>query len=168
MGIKLVKTLLLALLTFLSSASAWAGSECYSPAEIEAEHTLRLHSQLMVITVTCHQGSHGENLTDAYTGFTKRNISALHKAEHTMTRYYDENGGGGVDRLDRLRTRLANEFGQQIADMAAQPYCDEYRDKVVTLARASSGDVTSEVQRMSAVATPYVQPCKSGRVAARP
>lgn len=136
-----------------------AEQACYSPAELEAEHLLRLHSELMVITVTCRQSSDGESLVPAYTGFTNRNISALHRAEHTMMDYYESHGGNGEDRLDRLRTKLGNEFGQKIADMSSQPFCDAYRDKVLEFYRASSGEVQGEVLRMEASQKSYIEPC---------
>jgi hypothetical protein len=143
----------------MSIGSAMAGSACYSPAELEAEHLLRLHSELMVITVTCRQSSDGDSLVPAYTGFTKHNISALHEAEQIMTNYYESHGGDGEDRLDKLRTKLANEFGQKIANMSSQPFCDAYRDKVVDFYHASAGDVATEVQRMDVAEKSYIEPC---------
>jgi hypothetical protein len=146
---------------FLLSAAlpALAVSACYTPAELHAEHLLRLHSELMVITVTCHVGSQNEDLVSAYTGFTKNHISALHEAENTMSSYYSQHGGHGQDKLDKLRTKLGNEFGQKIADMSAQPFCDAYRDKVLAFYRASPADVQGEVQRMEASDTSYIEPC---------
>ena len=52
----------LLLIIMFFSAPAFAASACYSPAELQAEHLLRLHSELMVITVTCRTGSQGEDL----------------------------------------------------------------------------------------------------------
>lgn len=151
----------LSVYALLVAAPALAAPACYSPAELEAEQLLRLHSELMVITVTCRVGSGGESLTTAYTGFTNRNISALHQAERAMVNYYDEHGGQGQDRLDKLRTKLANEYGQKIADMSAQPFCDAYRDKVLTFNAAASADVQAEVTRMEAVERSYAAPCES-------
>src|SRR5262249_42208026 len=132
----------------LAAVPAFGASSCYSPIEMEAEHMLRLHSELMVITVTCKVGSQGENLVAAYTDFTKTHIKELHEAEQVMTRYYDSHGGDGQDRLDRLRTKLGNEFGQKIADLSSQPFCDAYRDKVVRFSDVSDTELTDEVARM--------------------
>jgi len=137
-----------------------AAARCYSPAEIEAEQLLRLHSELMVITVTCRTASRGQDLVSAYTGFTKANIAALHAAEQTMIEYYKKAyGGKGVDKLDRLRTLLANEFGQEIASTSAQAFCDRKRDKVIAMQRADSGALRGEVMAISAHT--YDPPCSS-------
>jgi hypothetical protein len=142
------------------ASPVWAGPMCYSPAEMQAEHLLRLHSELMVITVTCHVGSQGQDLVSAYTGFTKRNINELHGAEKVMANYYDNNGGHGQDRLDKLRTILANEFGQKIVTMGtAQAFCDAYRDKVLTFASATPADVQNEIERMQVTYKAYADPC---------
>jgi hypothetical protein len=147
-------------MTFLFMTNfALAEPACYSPAELEAEHLLRLHSELMVITVTCHVGSQGEDLVAAYTGFTKTHIKELREAEQTMTSYYENHGGDGEDKLDRLRTKLANEFGQKIADLSSQPFCDAYRDKVLAFERASNADLLNEVERMEIADKPYIEPC---------
>lgn len=138
---------------------------CYSPLEVQAEELLRLHSELMVITVTCHQGSSGENLVPAYTSFTRDNIEDLHKAEGIMKAYYkSRHSGDGIAQLDALRTRLGNEYGQMIADMSAPTYCDLYRDKVVALSRNIPGQIENEVQRMTAEVRTLAPPCKGSRI----
>ncbi len=68
-------------LALFFAAPAMAAQQCYSSAEVEAEQLLRLHSELMVITVTCHTGSRGENLVPAYTTFTQEHLAALHNAD---------------------------------------------------------------------------------------
>jgi hypothetical protein len=144
---------------FFATSFALAAPACYSPAELEAEHLLRLHSELMVITVTCHVGSQGEDLVAAYTGFTNTHIKQLHEAEQTMTKYYNGQGRDGEEQLDKLRTKLANEFGQKIADLSAQPFCDAYRDKVVAFSTATNSDLLNEVERMEIADKSYIEPC---------
>ena len=145
----------------LSAVPAFAVGACYTPPELTAEHLLRLHSELMVITVTCHTGSQGEDLVVAYTGFTHKNIRALHDAEATLIRFYKNNyGGSGVDRLDKLRTKLANEYGQKIADMSAPAYCARYRDKVLVMRTVSPPRLEDEVKHMTLVEKSYAYLCK--------
>jgi len=155
---------------FLAGIAAWiilafatpalADKACYSPAELEAEQLLRLHSELMVITVTCHTGSQGEDLVSAYTTFTKFNIKKLHDAEQTMMRYYEAHGdSNGTEQLDKLRTKLGNEYGQKIADISAPMYCKEYRDKVLTYCHILPNQLGDEVQRMCVAERSYVPPC---------
>jgi len=144
------------------ASPAFAGGECYSSAELRAEQLLRLHSELMVITVTCRQGSQGENLVPAYTGFTHTNINVLHDAEQTMMNYYSNtHGGDGIEQLDSLRTRLGNESGQEIADMSAPVYCSKYRDKVLSFYQGDSTQIVSEVQRMVVAEKSYGHLCPS-------
>jgi hypothetical protein len=135
-GIRFALVVFACLLTL--PLEVYAGGRCYSPAEVEAEQVIRLHSELMVITVTCHYSSQGQDLVRAYTDFTRVNIRQLHDAEQTMAAYYKKAyGGNGVDRLDRLRTLLANEYGQEIASSSAPAFCAERRDKVVQLSGAA-------------------------------
>jgi hypothetical protein len=144
----------------LTALPAFAAPACYKPAEMDAEQLLRLHSELMVITVTCKVGSRNEDLVPAYTGFTSHNITALHAAEHTMIRWFEAHGGHGQDRLDRLRTTLGNEYGQRIADSSAQKYCDVYRDKVLEYYGAPPAAINDEVHRMVMSERPYTAACK--------
>lgn len=128
------KLLLTLILTSCLSSPAFAAGRCYSAQEAGAEQILRLHSELMVITVTCKQGSTGRDLVRAYTGFTQRNIEPIKDAEQTMIRFYEKAyGGKGVSRLDTLRTKLANEFGQESADISAPVFCAQRRDKVLSM-----------------------------------
>ena len=139
---------------------AFAAGACYTPAQQQAEQLLRLHSELMVITVTCRTGSNGEPLPAAYGDFTKKNINVLHDAEQTMIAYYKANTKGNPqDHLDRLRTILGNEFGQKDADMSAPAFCGMYRDRVLQFDGASPADVQNEVQRMEIAERSYVKPC---------
>jgi hypothetical protein len=160
--------ILVAALGFFS-VPAFAAPACYSPAQAQAEQLLRLHSELMVITVTCRQGSGGQDLPSAYGDFTKKNIGVLHDAEQTMISYYKANAkGNALDHLDRLRTILGNEFGQKAADMSAPAFCASYRDKVLQFDQASPADVQNEVQHMEIVERSYVKPCSTaGTVVAK-
>ena len=140
---------------------ATAAPHCYSPEQAAAEQMLRLHSELMVITVTCRQSSRGQDLVRAYTGFTNKHLSVIKQAETTLTDYYKQTyGGDGVSRLDKLRTQLGNEFGQQIAAQSAPQFCAQRRDKVVALANSPYSAINQELLRLAATRT-YEQPCAS-------
>lgn len=155
--------LIMALVAGLLSVPAMAASSsCYQPAQMEAEQLLRLHSELMVITVTCREGSGGQDLPAAYGQFTKRNIGALHKAEQVMQDYYRSQGQRNtLDKLDHLRTLLGNEYGQKAADMSAPAFCAAYRDRVVQYQTAPITDIQNEVQRMEVAEKSYAKPCNS-------
>lgn len=136
------------LFALLISVPGYAADQCYSPAELQAEQLLRLHSELMVISVTCHQASDGQDLISSYTGFTRAHIKALHHAEQIMETYYKSlYGGNGISQLDQLRTRLANEYGQKIADLSAPVFCQLNRDRALQMCSVNSGQLTETVQQ---------------------
>jgi hypothetical protein len=156
----LVLTLALLALANPAHAAKSKDGRCYTPAEVQAEQLLRLHSELMVITVTCRQSSTGQDLVTAYTGFTRNNINVLRDAEQTMTGYFKKTyGGKGVDRLDKLRTTLANEYGQEIANVSAPVFCAQRRDRVISFYGASPATIQGEVMRASA--STYEPPCSA-------
>ena len=149
------------------SSPAFAGGKCYSGHEIEAENMLRLHSELMVITVTCKQSSTGRDLVRAYTGFTQRNINSIRNAEQTMIGYYEKTyGGKGVSRLDTLRTKLANEFGQESANLSAPTFCAQRRDKVIAMYDSPPPSLQAASMKAYASALSYEPVCdKSLKIA---
>ncbi len=157
--------MILARIAFISVLTLWAApafakAACYAPKQIYAEQLLRLHSKLMVITVTCHQASTGQELTPAYTSFTRKNIGALRDAEQTMIAYYKANERGNpVARLDRLRTKLGNEYGQRVAKQSAAGFCAMYRDDVLRLAAATADELDMQVRSMEEAERPYGKPC---------
>jgi hypothetical protein len=140
--------------------SVRAASRCYSPAELRAEQLLRLHSELMVIALACRQASTGQDLIGAYTGFTRDHIGMLKNAEHTMIRYYHMvSGGSGIAGLDRLRTRLGNEYGQEIADDSAPVFCRAKRDLVLAIRSATPPQLDRDIRRMEMTEASYHPLC---------
>ncbi len=118
---------------------------CYAPSEASAEQILRLHSELMVVALTCRQSSDGRDLTKAYTNFTRHNLAILRDAETTLAHHYAITyGGESITRLDRLRTLLANEFAQAIVSASAPRFCAEKRDMAAWLCDAPPQTVREE------------------------
>ncbi len=131
----------------LFSLPAQAAEACYTPKEASAERLLRIHSELMVITVTCKTSSKGYDLPRSYTGFTRRNAPLLKEAEATMKAHYEGlKKGQGVKELDRLRTRLANEIGQKIAQEGAPRFCGQRRDRVIRMHYLSPALIKQEAE----------------------
>jgi len=163
-----MKKILAALLLVGLASPAYAGGRCYSAEEIRAEKVIRLHSELMVITVTCKQSSTGRDLVRAYTGFTKQNINLIRDAEQTLSKYYAASyGGDGISRLDKLRTQLANEYGQQSADISAPAFCAQRRDKVIAMFDSPPRSLEDESMTAYASDKMYEPSCdKSLKVAA--
>ncbi|MDE2030164.1 MAG: hypothetical protein KGI97_06330 [Alphaproteobacteria bacterium] len=152
--------LVLAAGAVLFALPALAAGACYTPKQMQAEQLLRLHSELMVITVTCRQASDGASLVPSYTDFTKKNIRMLHNAEQVMIGYYKAHDRGSpVARLDRLRTLLGNEYGQKSADMSAPAFCAAYRNMVPDFDSAPVSAIRDEVRRMEAADRSYEPLC---------
>jgi hypothetical protein len=150
----------LAGLLVICAAPAFAGTACYAPEQRQAEQWLRLHTEMMFITVTCRQGSDGQALPDIYVSFTRKNLPALQKAEQTMTDYYQATANGDpVANLDRMRTLLSNEFGQKAAKMTAPEFCAVYRDKVAQTEALTPAALDDQIQRMMATEPSYAKPC---------
>ncbi len=126
-----IRPLAFALLAAILLVFPAKAESCYAPEEARAEKLLRFHTELMVIALTCQRSSDGQDLVKAYTGFTKANISDLHQAEETIKAHYGKKEGTAW--LDKIRTRLANEYGQQAARETPPSYCGLRQDKALAL-----------------------------------
>ncbi|MGE0109428.1 MAG: hypothetical protein AB7S81_06675 [Bdellovibrionales bacterium] len=136
-------------------------ARCYEPQEAWAEQLIRIHSELMVITLACKYGSHGEPLAAAYGDFTREHKPLLQRAEARMQAYYREGTCGEIDSLDSLRTTLANDYGIRVAEVKANRFCQQYRDKVVRMRNLSTAQLDREVQLASMVNETYNPLCSS-------
>ena len=160
MNINNLRATLLTIIILLP-VPAFAAKQCYSPAELQAEQVLRLHSELMVIAVTCREGSNGQDLVGAYAAFTHDNIEMLKDAEATLINYYKARyHDNGISHLDTLRTKLGNESGQESADDTSPLFCRQYRDRVVALYYDSPAQVQKEVRHMVQTTKAYGELCR--------
>jgi hypothetical protein len=136
----------------LAALPAWAESACFTPEQRQAEQWLRLHSELMVIAVTCHQDSSGRSLSNEYVSFTRKNIRTLHKAEQTLMAYYKATSKRDpVERLDQFRTRLGNEESNKAAKMSAPEFCGLYRDDVAKFEATTAKALDAEIRNRTSV-----------------
>ena len=144
----------------LFALPAWAGTSCFTPEQRQAEQWLRLHSEIMVITVTCRQDSYGQSLSDKYVSFTRKNIRPLHKAEQTLMDYYKATSKRNpIERLDQLRTRLGNEEADRAAKMSAPTFCGFYRDEVAKFEAFPSRALDAEIKKRTST-KPCGEPAK--------
>lgn len=119
----------LGLVTFLSS-QALAASNCYSFQEFEAEQGLRIHSELMVIGLTCQKVSGGAGLYNKYRKFTNKNQYLLGQYEDLMLAHYRSYGQDAEASLHDLRTGLANEISQKAIRMNMVAFCRHYGGRI--------------------------------------
>ncbi len=151
--------LLIFALLCLGSASALAA--CYSQSESEAEQALRLHSELMVIGLTCQYGPSGTSLMQAYGQFTQRNLSYIQTAEKNMQAFYRKIGKPPVDSLDQLRTKLGNDVAARVVETGSpQIFCSNNADWAENTVRLSGSAFKQLVQQAMAQRKSFYQLCK--------
>ena len=104
---------------------------CYSDLEFESEQGLRIHSELMVIGLTCAKMPGGQRLYGKYQNFTRKNRYLIEEYENTMLRHFRETGKAKPSRaLHNLRTGLANEISQKAIRMNVAAFCGHYKTRI--------------------------------------
>lgn len=120
-------TVALALASPLASvAAAPAKGPCYSVAEFEAEQGVRLHTELMVVGLTCqHMDMKGEtSLFNHYKLFTLKHQAQIEQWEKALVGFYKRTAKGNATRsFDSFRTRLANETSQRAIALTTPVFC---------------------------------------------
>ncbi len=150
-----MKYALFALLGLLTLPLPAVAAGCYGAAEQEASQLVRLHSQLMVITLSCRTTDTGEPLPPAYQKFTQTHLQAIKDAERRLMLWHK----GGTGKLDRIRTDFSNEYSRELARMSPKGYCDAYRNYVVTASGFSQPQLGQELQKMAAGYSAKVKAC---------
>lgn len=110
--------------------SFWStGAEaCYTAREIEAEQGVRIHSELMIIGLTCMKLPGGDALYNQYTKFTRANEGLLASYERDLIQHYRQQGGAAEAerRLHTLRTGMANDISRRAIAMGTAGFCGKY------------------------------------------
>jgi len=149
-------------LAAILSMPALAKPDCYTPAELHAEQFLRLHSELMVTAYSCKRSSENVDLISAYTAFTQNNLVDLQKADKVMLGFFKaRDGDDGIAQLDDMHTKLANAAGQIIADQSLEIFCDNNRNRPVSLYFATPKELQEELKNMAAMTKSYRPLCKT-------
>ena len=109
-----------------------AAAGCYEKAEIEAEQGLRIHSELMVISLNCQHMSHKRgNLYILYREFTRKHQSLLSDYERRLISFYQRQGVRDPEaKLHEIRTDLAKDVAQDAARMRPDIFCRSYSDRI--------------------------------------
>ena len=154
--------LFLACLIIAPITGAQAGSRsCYDSGDLEAEMIVRLHSELMVVTLACRTSSTGIPLPPSYTGFTQKYLQWIKSAESRLMAWYRKNGSKGPQaKLDLLRTDMGNAYSQELADLSPGGFCGKYRDITAKAAHWSREDVRSKLSILSAAYPSRAPLCK--------
>jgi len=100
---------------------------CYTNVEAEAEQGLRIHSELMVIGLTCIKMPEGVTTYNKYKEFTDNNADLINKYEQALKDYYEMEGyDNPEEEINNLRTRLANKISQYAVEMSVLSFCEMF------------------------------------------
>lgn len=163
-----MKKLALALgIVLLLSAPAYAGG-CYTPREVEAEQAIRIHSELMVIGLTCIKMPGGMSMYQEYQSFTQKNQALLASYEVDLIGYYQRTGVANPERqLHTLRTTLANQISEHAITMSTSTFCQAYGPRVAKALAMDKAKFRRWAQH-SYSGSPTSQPmCRTGEVASK-
>src|ERR1700722_10658705 len=72
----------------LSIVAANSAQACYSAREVEAEQGIRIHSELMVIGLTCIKMPEGQDLYNKYQRFTQKNADLIAGYQSYLINHY--------------------------------------------------------------------------------
>lgn len=112
---------------FLSAAFISEAEACYSAREFEAEQGIRIHSELMVIGLTCIKTPEGQELYRKYQDFTAKNSHLIASYETALINYYSQQGTAQPEqKLHTLRTNLANEISRRAIAMSTLSFCQKF------------------------------------------
>jgi hypothetical protein len=104
---------------------------CYSANEFEAEQGLRIHSELMVIGLTCVKMQGGMEMYDKYQQFTQKNQKLLSSYEEEIIDFYRRQGEPEPEaKFHTLRTTLANTISRQAIKMSPSSFCAQFGPRV--------------------------------------
>ncbi|TNE32335.1 MAG: hypothetical protein EP349_01870 [Alphaproteobacteria bacterium] len=132
-----ILALLAVLLSFTAAGKAHA-ARCYNISQFEAEQGLRIHSELMVIGLTCQLIPGYNGLYSQYQQFTHKNRTLIADYENRLINFYKTRGSGEpTKKLHTLRTDIANEISQHAIKMSVTSFCNHFSPR---LERALSMD----------------------------
>lgn len=109
----------------LAEAAAPPKPVCYSRKEHAAEQMVRLHTELMVIGLTCQSIFPEHQTFLKYQEFTIKNKAVLSDAEGTMIGHFKRTAGG-AGRFDTYRTEMANEISRRVGVIGSYSYCQQF------------------------------------------
>lgn len=114
-----------------TTATQAIAEQCYSPRQFEAEQGLRIHSELMVISLTCMKMAQGSNMYEKYQAFSKKNSALIKSYENDIIDYYRAQGSAAPEKqFHSLRTSLANEISQHAIKMSTGSFCQHFASRI--------------------------------------
>jgi|tagenome__1003787_1003787.scaffolds.fasta_scaffold20253243_1 hypothetical protein len=143
-----------------TSTSAWAKPACYSAAEYDAEQAVRLHTELMVIGLTCNAIEADRKLFSKYQQFTTKNRTSLLNWEKILIGHFSQTGKSNPTRqFDDFRTVVANEVAQRSALLTPPVFCQTHSDIVDHALSLSESDLKRYLSSEKADEIGIAPPC---------
>lgn len=103
---------------------------CYSRSEHAAEQLMRMHTEMMVVGLTCKSVVPEKNPFGLYQDFSVKNRALLSSSEATLIGHYKRTSSGNATRnFDMYRTELANEVSRRAATIGIPQYCQTFVDR---------------------------------------
>lgn len=124
------------------SAAAAPKPTCYSRSEHAAEQLIRLHTEMMVVGLTCQSVVPDQNPFGKYHEFTVKNRAAISASEGLLIAHFRKTKSGNATRnFDTYRTELANEVSRRSATIGVGVYCSELVDRVKNAVSLTPEDI---------------------------
>ena len=121
----------LALAALLTTTATAEAAQCYNDRQFEAEQGLRIHSELMVISLTCMKMPQGASMYQKYQAFTSKNKILLSSYEDDMIEFFRAQGVSAPEKeFHTLRTALANQISQHAIKMSTSNFCQHFGNRI--------------------------------------
>lgn len=162
--IRIARIALTALLAGTVSLPALAKAPCYTRAEAEAEQAIRLHTELMVVGLTCAEmnPAAGPSLFAQYKEFTLRHKDELGRWEKALIGHFKRHHKGNATRhFDSFRTRLANEMSQRAIALTTPVFCQSHVPMVARAGALTQADLRHLVSAEPAVRLTAAPRCEA-------
>lgn len=138
-----------ACLAILAGMPDLSYAACYSPQEYEAEQGIRIHSELMVIGLTCQKMPAMGDSYSKYKKFTLKNERLISGYEDTIIGFFRRKGAGSPDlELHGLRTKLANQISRQAITMSTKTFCTSYGPRIDKALQMDEGTIRRWAQQV--------------------
>ncbi|WP_376965397.1 hypothetical protein ABNQ39_30785 [Azospirillum sp. A26] len=126
-----------------AKSSVPATPACYNRAEHAAEQLMRMHTEMMVVGLTCRTVMPDKKPFDLYQDFSVKNRALLSSSEASLISFYKRSGAGGnaTRQFDMFRTELANEISRRAATIGIPQYCANFVDRSVAAKDLTADDL---------------------------
>lgn len=114
---------------------------CYNRKEHAAEQLMRMHTELMVLGLTCDSIFPEHKSFARYQEFTVKNRKMLSDAEAVLIGHFQRTGGGGTAKFDTYRTELANQISRRVGVIGSWSYCQQLIPRSATAVSLQPDDL---------------------------